>query len=130
MKTSDFLIIGSGIAGLTLALRLAEHGRVNLVTKRDPSDSNTNKAQGGIAAVVDPQDSFELHIEDTIRAGDGLCREAVVQFVVREGPARIRELIAMGVPFSRESGRLDLGLEGGHSKNRIVHCSDLTGRAL
>ena len=130
MKTSDFLIIGSGIAGLTLALRLAEHGRVNLITKRDPSDSNTNKAQGGIAAVIDSQDSFDLHIEDTIRAGDGLCREDVVRFVVREGPDRIRDLIAMGVPFSRESGQLDLGLEGGHSRNRIVHCADLTGRAL
>ena len=97
MKTSDFLIIGSGIAGLSLALRLAEHGRVNLITKRDPSDSNTNKAQGGIAAVVDAQDSFELHIEDTLRAGDGLCRPQVVEFVVREGPDRIRDLIAMGL---------------------------------
>lgn len=130
MKTSDFLVIGSGIAGLSLALRLAERGRVNLITKRDPSDSNTNKAQGGIAAVVDPEDSFDLHIDDTIRAGAGLCREAVVEFVVREGPDRIRDLIAMGVPFSRESGQLDLGLEGGHSRNRIVHCADLTGRAV
>ena len=130
MKSSDFLIIGSGIAGLSLALRLAEHGRVNVVTKCDPSDSNTNKAQGGIAAVVDPGDSFDLHIEDTLRAGAGLCREDVVEFVVREGPDRIRDLIALGVPFSREDGELDLGLEGGHSRNRIVHCADLTGRAV
>jgi L-aspartate oxidase len=130
VKNSDFLIIGSGIAGLSLALRLAEHGRVNLVTKRDPSDSNTNKAQGGIAAVLDAQDSFDLHIQDTLRAGDGLCREEVVEFVIREGPDRIRDLIALGVPFTREQGRLDLGLEGGHSRNRIVHCADLTGRAV
>jgi L-aspartate oxidase len=130
VKTSDFLIIGSGIAGLSLALRLAEHGRVNLITKRDPSDSNTNMAQGGIAAVVDAQDSFELHIDDTLRAGDGLCRPQVVEFVIREGPDRIRDLISLGVPFSREAGRLDLGLEGGHSRNRIVHCADLTGRAV
>jgi L-aspartate oxidase len=130
VKTSDFLIIGSGIAGLSLALRLAEHGRVNIVTKRDPSDSNTNKAQGGIAAVMDRADSHDLHIADTIRAGDGLCRESVVDFVVKEGPDRIRDLISLGVPFSREEGELDLGLEGGHSRKRIVHCADLTGKAV
>jgi L-aspartate oxidase len=130
VKTSDFLIIGSGIAGLSLALRLAEHGRVNIVTKRNPSDSNTNKAQGGIAAVMDRADSFDLHIEDTLRTGAGLCREDVVDFVVREGPDRIRDLISLGVPFSREEGELDLGLEGGHSRNRIVHCADLTGKAV
>jgi L-aspartate oxidase len=130
VKTSDFLIIGSGIAGLSLALRLAEHGRVNLITKLDPSDSNTNKAQGGIAAVTAADDSFDLHIQDTLRAGDGLCHQNVVEFVVREGPERIRDLIAMGVPFTMESGELDLGLEGGHSRKRIVHSSDLTGRAV
>jgi len=130
VKTSDFLIIGSGIAGLSLALRLANHGRVNMVTKRNPADSNTNLAQGGIASVFDSNDSFELHIEDTLRAGGGLCREDVVDLVVREGPDRIRDLIALGVPFSREEGDLDLGLEGGHSRNRIVHCADLTGEAV
>ncbi len=130
MKTSDFLIIGSGIAGLSLALRLAERGRVNIVTKRDPSDSNTNLAQGGIASVFKQGDSFELHVEDTLGAGAGLCRRDVVEFVVREGPDRIRDLISMGVPFSRNRGELDLGLEGGHSRNRIVHCADLTGKAV
>jgi L-aspartate oxidase len=130
VKTSDFLIIGSGIAGLSLALRLAEHGRVNIVTKQNPADSATRLAQGGIAAVFDADDSFDLHIEDTIEAGAGLCRRDVVDFVVREGPERIRELISLGVPFSRSGTELDLGLEGGHSRNRIVHVADLTGKAV
>jgi L-aspartate oxidase len=130
VKTSDFLIIGSGIAGLSLALRLANHGRVNLITKRDVVDSNTNLAQGGIASVFDSSDSFELHIEDTLRTGCGICRRDVVEFVVREGPDRIRDLIALGVPFSRDDGGLELGLEGGHSRHRIVHCADLTGEAV
>jgi L-aspartate oxidase len=130
VKTSDFLIIGTGVAGLSLALRLAAYGRVNIVTKLDPADSATRLAQGGIAAVFDADDSFDLHIEDTIEAGAGLCRRDVVEFVVREGPQRIRDLISLGVPFSRESGALDLGLEGGHSRNRIVHCADLTGKAV
>jgi L-aspartate oxidase len=130
VKTSDFLILGSGIAGLTMALRLAEHGRVNVVTKQDPADSATNKAQGGIAAVFGPSASFDIHIEDTIEAGAGLCRRDVVELVVREGPSRIRDLIALGVPFSRDGAELDLGLEGGHTRNRIVHCADLTGQAV
>ncbi len=111
-------------------MRLAAHGRVNIVTKLNPADSATRLAQGGIAAVFDKNDSFDLHIEDTLEAGAGLCRRDVVEFVVREGPERIRDLISLGVPFSRDSGTLDLGLEGGHSRNRIVHCADLTGKAV
>ena len=96
MKESDFLIIGSGVAGLSLALDLAQHGSVNVVTKTEPSDSNTNLAQGGIAGVLDSSDSFALHVEDTIRSGMGLCRRDVVEAVVSEGPDRIRELMNRG----------------------------------
>ena len=130
MKSSDFLIIGTGVAGLALALRLAGHGRVKIVTKKDYMDSNTNLAQGGIATVLDPDDSFEAHVADTLATGAGLCRPDVVDMVVREGPKRIRELAELGVPFSRDNDRLSLGLEGGHSHNRIVHCADLTGNAV
>lgn len=130
MEQSDFLIIGSGVAGLSLALGLADHGSVYIVTKKDLVDSNTNLAQGGIASVLGPTDSFELHIEDTLRAGDGLCRREIVEMVVRDGPARIRNLQELGVPFSKKQSGLDLGLEGGHSRKRIVHCDDLTGNAV
>ena len=130
MKEFDFLIIGSGVAGLSLALNLAEVGTVGIVTKRAPSDSNTNMAQGGIAGVLDPSDSFASHIADTLNAGAGLCRREVVEFVVREGPDRIRDLVQLGVPFTADGSRLSLGLEGGHSHNRIVHCDDLTGREV
>lgn len=130
MKQSDFLIIGSGIAGLSLALNLAERGSVKLVTKREPEDSNTNLAQGGIASVLDPGDSFDLHVRDTLSAGAGLCRPDIVEAVIREGPDRIRDLIELGVPFTTTGGRLSLGLEGGHSRKRIVHCADLTGRQV
>jgi L-aspartate oxidase len=127
---TDFLIIGSGVAGLSLALNLAERGRVTIVTKKDLSDSNTNLAQGGIAGVLGPDDSFDLHVADTLAAGAGLCRRDIVETVVREGPARIRDLGQLGVAFSTESGRLVLGLEGGHSRNRIVHNADHTGREV
>jgi len=130
VRQSDFLIIGSGVAGLSLALNLAEHGVVHVVTKKDLSDSSTNLAQGGIASVFDADDSFELHARDTIEAGAGLCRKEVVELVVREGPDRIRDLVTLGVPFTTSGSTLSLGLEGGHSRNRIVHCNDLTGREV
>jgi len=130
VKESDFLIIGSGIAGLSLALNLAEHGSVHVVTKKEPVDSNTNLAQGGIASVLDPDDSFAMHARDTIATGAGLCRAEIVEMVVSEGPARIRDLLELGVPFAREGARFALGLEGGHTRKRIVHCKDLTGREV
>ncbi|WP_166977172.1 L-aspartate oxidase [Rhodocaloribacter litoris] len=126
----DFLVLGSGVAGLSFALRAAEHGTVAVVTKKASVESNTNYAQGGIAAVMDGSDSFEQHIADTLEAGAGLCDPEVVAFVVREGPARIRELMAFGARFSRENGRLHLGREGGHSAHRIVHAADATGREV
>ncbi|MBI9083238.1 MAG: L-aspartate oxidase [Desulfobacterales bacterium] len=137
MIETDFLIIGSGVAGLTFALKVAEVGTVALVTKRGIMESNTAHAQGGIASVFDKLDSFELHIEDTLAAGDGLCNQAVVDMVVRQGPDRIRELIDLGVRFNVKEGEpvradppLDLGREGGHSKKRIVHAMDMTGLEL
>lgn len=137
MIETDFLIIGSGVAGLTFALKVAEVGTVALVTKREIMESNTAYAQGGIASVFDKLDSFELHIADTLAAGDGLCNRAVVDMVVRQGPDSIRELIDLGVRFNLKEGEpvradshLDLGREGGHSKKRIVHAMDMTGLEL
>jgi L-aspartate oxidase len=137
MKKFDFLILGSGIAGLTFALKAASHGRVAIVTKKDRAESNTNYAQGGIAAVTSKEDSFEMHVRDTLTAGAGLCKESVVRTIVEEGPARIQELIDLGMQFSErdapgeDGGReLDLGKEGGHSKRRILHAKDMTGREV
>jgi L-aspartate oxidase len=130
---TDYLVIGSGIAGLTFALQAARSGTVAIVTKKEMMEASTNYAQGGIAAVFDPEDSVDLHIKDTLESGAGLCREEVVRTVVENGPARIQELIAMGVGFSRLEGNgtgLDLGREGGHSRRRIVHTKDLTGREV
>lgn len=131
---SDVLVIGSGIAGLMFALRVAEVGTVALVTKKEAMDSNTNLAQGGIASVFGRFDSFELHIEDTLASGDGLCNRDVVQKVVTSGPQLITELMEMGVQFSLQQGQdeppFDLGREGGHSQNRIVHAHDMTGREV
>lgn len=131
---TDFLIIGSGIAGLSYALKVSPYGSVAIVTKKDKKESNTNYAQGGIAAVVDPEDSHELHIQDTITAGGGLCKPDVVRMVVQEGPERIGDLIRWGVPFSKHrQGRkvsYDLGREGGHSRRRILHAGDLTGKEI
>jgi L-aspartate oxidase len=130
MTQSDFLIIGSGVAGLFCALRLADKGTVSVVTKRGRSDTNTNMAQGGIAAVLAPDDSFDLHRQDTLACGAGLCREDVVDMVVRAAPDRIHDLARLGVEFTTENGRFALGREGGHSANRIVHCKDFTGQAI
>jgi len=132
------LIIGSGVAGLTFALRVAQFGSVAIVTKEGVMDSNTSLAQGGIASVFDELDSFDLHIQDTLASGDGLCNPTVVEMVVKNGPDRIRDLIQLGVHFNLEektrstdnTPRLDLGREGGHSKKRIVHAEDMTGKEL
>ena len=137
MKQFDFLVLGSGIAGLTFALKVAPHGRVAIITKKNRAESNTNYAQGGIAAVTSKEDSFELHVRDTLQAGAGLCKEEVVRAIVREGPERIAELIELGMKFSEREGpgpngarELDLGREGGHSKRRILHAKDVTGREI
>jgi L-aspartate oxidase len=130
VSRTDVLVLGSGIAGLTVALRAAERGDVLVVTKKKAEDSNTNWAQGGIAAVFDPEDSFTEHERDTLRCGAGLCDLETVRRVVREGPERVRELEAMGVAFSRGARGLLLGREGGHSRRRIVHATDFTGRSI
>ena len=137
MKQFDYLVLGSGIAGLTFALQVAPHGRVAIITKKDRAESNTNYAQGGIASVTSQKDSFESHVGDTLVAGAGLCNENVVRTIVEEGPARIAELIALGMKFSEsdapgEDGgkQLDLGREGGHSERRILHAKDVTGREI
>ncbi len=135
---TDFLIIGSGIAGLMYALKVADRGTVAIVTKKQAVDSNTNLAQGGIASVFDQQDCFDLHIRDTLEAGDDLCNTDVVRQVVIGGPERIRELMEIGVSFNTDdadpgengSTPFDLGREGGHSCNRIVHAHDMTGREV
>lgn len=130
---TDVLVIGSGIAGLSFALKTAVPGRrVTLVTKKASVDTATNLAQGGIAAVLSSEDSVESHVRDTLVSGDGLCREQVVRMVVTEGPARVRELIDIGVCFQKKKGadELDLGMEGGHSCRRVAHAMDLTGREI
>lgn len=127
---TDVLVVGSGIAGLTFALRARDYAEVLVLTKKARADANTNYAQGGIAAVVDPGDSYELHVRDTLLAGAGLCHREVVEDVVRDGPARVEELMSWGVSFSREGGQLDLGREGGHSRRRILHSADLTGQEI
>lgn len=130
MRT-DYLVIGSGVAGLSFALQAAKSGTVTIVTKKEKMETSTNYAQGGIASVFDPDDSLELHIRDTLESGGGLCNEDIVRMVVKEGPARIRELISLGVNFSQKEGKaLDLGMEGGHTKRRIVHTKDRTGREM
>ncbi len=128
--TSDFLVIGSGVAGLSFALKAARLGTVAVVTKKERSDTNTNLAQGGIATVLGQDDSLDLHVRDTLESGAGLCHNDVVELVVKEGPARIRELLQLGVEFTQEQGELQLGREGGHSRRRIVHAHDMTGRAV
>jgi L-aspartate oxidase len=133
-RHTDFLVIGSGIAGLSYALKVSDYGIVTVITKKDDAESNTNYAQGGIASVMGEDDSLEAHIRDTLEAGAGLCHEEVVRAVVAEGPARVRELAEWGVQFSvRDTDgteSYDLGREGGHSRKRIVHAGDMTGKEI
>ncbi|MDP6418445.1 MAG: L-aspartate oxidase [Candidatus Krumholzibacteria bacterium] len=126
----DFLVIGSGVAGLSFALKASRMGKVLLVTKSEAPESNTRRAQGGIAAVTSRDDSPESHEEDTLRAGAGLCDRSRVRHMVESGPERIRELLDWGVPFSKEGEELALGQEGGHSFRRVLHVADFTGREL
>jgi L-aspartate oxidase len=135
--TFDYLILGSGIAGLSLSLKLARLGRVGLITKKRRADSNTNWAQGGIASVTSAEDSVELHVQDTLRAGAGLCRESVVRAILEDGPRRIQELIELGTRFderdnpNRPGGKeWDLTREGGHTKRRVLHTRDATGAEI
>lgn len=135
MTNTNYLIIGSGVAGLTFALRIAEqfpNKKITIVTKANADESNTKYAQGGIAIVTDKnEDSYQKHIEDTLICGDGLCDEAVVKMVVTEGPKRLKELIEWGAKFDKNSdGNLNLGKEGGHSENRVVHHKDQTGHEI
>jgi len=134
MHEYDFIVIGSGAGGLSAALKAARHGRVVMVTKRAAEDSNSSWAQGGIACVQSEEDTFEKHVEDTLVAGAGLCKEDVVRTIVTEGPARIAELVAMGVEFDQRevNGHVefDLTREGGHSKRRILHHLDTTGKEM
>ncbi len=131
VSPTDFLVLGSGIAGLSFALRAAEIGDVLVVTKRELSQSATGWAQGGVAAVLDPHDSYEKHAADTHRAGAGLCRDETVDLCVRKGPEVLKWLIDVGAQFtSSEPGRLDLGREGGHSERRVAHAGDITGAEI
>ena len=129
MKTSDFLVIGAGVAGLSFALRAAEHGKVAVITKGKFLDCSSAKAQGGIAAVWDRNDSFEDHVADTLDAGAGLCNEQAVRTIVEEGPDAIRELLEWGVNFDpgNQGEDYELAREGGHTKRRILHAKDATG---
>lgn len=131
IKETDFLVIGSGIAGLSFALKVAEHGKVILLSKASLLESNTKYAQGGIAAVTYEPDNYEKHIKDTLIAGDGLCDEEIVEMVVREAPEQIKQLIDWGVKFDQnEKGKYDLGREGGHSEYRVLHHKDNTGEEI
>ena len=126
----DVLIVGSGLAGLSAALRLPSHLRIALITKGELSEGASGWAQGGIAAVMADSDSFDSHVSDTLTAGAGLCDVAATQFVVENAPGAIRWLIELGVPFTEEDGILHLTREGGHSERRIVHVTDATGWAV
>src|SRR5512135_3596044 len=130
-ETVDFLIIGSGVAGLRAAIELAPHGNVVVVTKDRPSESSTEYAQGGIAVVMSDEDEVGIHFDDTLKAGDGLCKEDAVRILVEEGPDRIVELIEWGAEFDREGTALDLTMEAAHSRRRILHShGDSTGKEL
>ncbi|RMF35867.1 MAG: L-aspartate oxidase [Chlorobiota bacterium] len=127
---ADYVVVGSGIAGLYFALKVSDSGSVVVLTKKQQAESNTNYAQGGISAAIAETDSFDAHIEDTLRAGAGLCHRSAVEVMVRSAPHVIEELRMLGVHFTRRGRTLDLGREGGHSHNRIVHARDATGRAI
>ena len=128
----EVVIVGSGIAGLSFALKSAELGhRVGIITKKHQAESNTNYAQGGIAVVTSATDDFDLHVQDTLIAGDGLCDEQVVRRIVEDGPKRVQELIELGLEFTRINEKAySLGKEGGHSERRILHVADMTGKAI
>ncbi len=129
----DFIVIGSGIAGLFFAQKVANlvpGAKVAVITKKGETESNTNYAQGGIATVMSGVDSFDSHIEDTLKSGAGLCKRKVVEEIVRNGPRVIQKLVDIGVRFTKEKGQFDLGREGGHSSKRVVHAGDLTGREI
>ena len=139
--TTDYLIIGSGLAGLTAALEASKHGSVLVVTKGKAEECNTCYAQGGIACVIDSDDTFDAHVKDTLKAGAGLCHEDVVREIVRSAPARIHDLEGYGMKFTRrgevretttsdQAREFDLGREGGHSARRILHAGDITGREV
>ena len=132
INTFDVIVVGSGIAGLSFALKVAEAGKkVAIITKKNSAESNTNYAQGGIAAVTSQSDDLETHITDTLDAGDGLCDPLAVREILRDGPISIDELVQCGVAFTQlEDGRVSLGKEGGHSKRRILHVKDVTGKAI
>lgn len=128
---TDVLVIGSGIGGLYFAIHMADHAAVTIITKKESSTSNTNWAQGGIAATIESGDTAELHIEDTLGAGAGLCKRDMVAVMVEEGPQHIRRLMELGVQFTTsDHEQLHLGKEGGHSRSRIVHAQDFTGREV
>jgi L-aspartate oxidase len=129
-REPDVLVIGSGIAGLSLALQCAQASNVLIITKKEDRESNTNYAQGGMAAVMSPKDDFAHHVRDTMRAGVGLCHRDAVELIVHQGPARVRELARIGVKFSRAGRGFALGREGGHTRRRIVHAADMTGREI
>ncbi|MEY4515013.1 MAG: hypothetical protein RLZZ450_7135, partial [Pseudomonadota bacterium] len=138
---TDYLVIGSGIAGLTFALEAARHGRVTVLTKRSQTDAATAWAQGGIAAVLAPDDTFDEHTADTLTTGGGISHRSIVEMVVEDAPARIEALVDLGTSFSPAGapgghvgpqgtgplGALDLAREGGHGKRRVVHAGDITG---
>ena len=133
MIKDDYLVIGSGIAGLSFALKACKTGTVSLITKKKLFDSATGKAQGGIACVTDKNDTFKEHIQDTLIAGDGLCNKQIVDIAVKSAPDRIKELMDMGMVFAKKdcnNSEFELGLEGGHSKRRILHCGDITGEEI
>ena len=128
---SDYLVIGSGIAGLSFALKVADHGSVIIISKRSAADSNTSYAQGGIASVTMDSDNIQKHIDDTLVAGAGLCHHDAVQSALSNAPERIRDLINWGVKFTKtEKGDFDLAKEGGHSEHRILHAADMTGAEI
>ncbi len=131
IRETEFLVLGSGIAGLSFALKVAEFGKVILISKTSLEESNTKYAQGGIAAVTYEPDNIKKHVEDTLIAGDGLCNREIVEMVVKEAPAQIQQLIDWGVSFDRnEKGAYDLGREGGHSEYRVLHHKDKTGEEI
>ena len=131
MLSFDFLVIGSGIGGLGFALKVAKQGTVGVICKGKADQTNTSFAQGGLSAVTDSKDTFEVHVADTLTAGAGLCDEKMVRLLAEKAPLCIQELQQLGVNFTRNpEGNLDLGREGGHSHNRIVHTHDFTGFSI